>query len=213
MISWELEADELVSCNCAYGCPCQFNALPTHGDCQAVAGFQIVRGHFGETRLDGLRAVAIMQWPGPIHEGSGKAFIIVDERADEAQRQAILTILSGGETEMGATIWNVFAATFEEVFEPAFEKIDMAIDVEARHGHVTVEGLAQSVGRPILNPVTGEEHRARISLPNGFEYTLAEVGSSTFSAQGAIELSFEDRYAQFAHLHLSNHGVVNREAA
>ena len=76
-----------------------------------------------------------------------------------------------------------------------------------------MEGLAQSVGRPILNLVSGEEHRARISLPNGFEYTLAEVGSSTFSATGPIRMSFEDRYAQFAHLHLNNHGVVNREAA
>lgn len=213
MIPWEIEADELVCCDCAYGCPCQFNALPTYGDCQALAGFQFKRGHFGETRLDGLRAVAIMQWPGPIHEGSGKAFIIVDKRADEQQRQALLTILSGAETEMGATIWNVFAATFDEVFEPVFEDIDIAIDVDARHGHVTVEGLAQSVGRPILNPVTGEEHRARISLPNGFEYTLAEVGRSTFSATGPIRMSFEDRYAQFAHLHLNNQGVVNREAA
>jgi hypothetical protein len=213
MIPWEIEADELVSCNCAYGCPCQFNALPTYGDCQALAGFQIKRGHFGDTQLDGLRAVAVMQWPGPIHEGSGKAFIIVDQRADEQQRQALLSILSGAETDMGATIWNVFAATFEEVFEPAFETIDIAIDVDGRHGHVTVEGLAQSVGRPILNPVSGEEHRARISLPEGFEYTLAEIGSSTFSASGPIQMSFEDRYAQFAHLHLNNHGVVNREAA
>lgn len=213
MTPWEIEADELVSCNCAYGCPCQFNALPTYGDCHALAGFQINRGHFGETQLDGLRAVAVMQWPGPIHEGSGKAFIIVDQRADEQQRQALLTILSGAETEMGATIWNVFAATFAEVFEPAFETIDIAIDVDARRGHVTVEGLAQSVGTPILNPVTGEEHRARISLPDGFEYTLAEVGSSTFSTTGPIRMSFEDRYAQFAHLHLNNQGVVKDRAA
>jgi len=51
-----------------------------------MAGFQIKQGYFGDTRLDGLHAVGIMSWPGPIHEGSGKAFMIVDERADEAQR-------------------------------------------------------------------------------------------------------------------------------
>ena len=51
MTPWELEAVELVACNCAYGCPCQFNALPTHGNCEAMAGFKINRGHFGDTLL------------------------------------------------------------------------------------------------------------------------------------------------------------------
>ena len=161
MIPWEFKATELSTCNCAYGCPCQFNALPTYGNCEAMVGLQFHEGHFGETSLAGLRAVAIMQWPGPVHEGGGKAFIIIDEAADEAQREALLTILSGGETEPGATIFNVFSATYEEVFDPAFAPIEMEVDVEARRGHVHVEGYAESSGRPILNPVTGEEHRAR----------------------------------------------------
>ncbi len=213
MTPWELKAVELVACNCAYGCPCQFNALPTYGDCQAMASYEIERGYFGETRLDGLRAVSILQWPGAIHEGAGKAFAIIDERADEAQRSALLTILGGGETDPGATIWNVFAATLDEVFTPVFKAIDFEVDVDARVGHVKVEGIAESRGEPIRNPVTGEVHRARISLPDGFEYTLAEVGSATFRTSGPIELSFDDRYAQFAHLHLNNHGVVQSEAA
>jgi hypothetical protein len=212
MIPWELEADELVSCNCAYGCPCQFNALPTYGHCEAVAGLSIRRGRFGDVALDGLRAVSVMQWPGPIHEGGGKAYMVIDRRADEAQRNALLTIFSGGETQVGATIWNVFAATFQEVFDPVFENIDIAIDVDARKGHVKVAGLVEAQGRPIVNPVTGEEHRVRIDLPNGFEYTLAEMGSSTFRSTGPVKMSLEDRYAQFAHLQLNNHGVV-RDAA
>jgi hypothetical protein len=36
----------------AYGCPCQFNALPTHGNCEAVAGMQIDQGYHGDTPLD-----------------------------------------------------------------------------------------------------------------------------------------------------------------
>lgn len=213
MTPWELQIDELATCNCAYGCPCQFNALPTYDNCEAVVGLQITRGHFGDTTLDGLRAVAVMWWPGPIHEGGGKAFIIVDERADEAQRAGLLTILSGDETEAGATVWNVFAATFDQVFDPAFEAIDIAVDVDARVGHVRVDGLVESRGEPIRNPVTGEEHRARISLPDGFEYTLAEMGASHFKSTGPIELSGEDRYAQFAHLHLNNNGQVRSAAA
>lgn len=213
MVPWEFKATELSACNCAYGCPCQFNALPSYGHCEAMVGLQFHAGHFGETSLAGLRAVAIMQWPGAVHEGGGKAFIVIDDAADEAQREALLTILSGGETEPGATIFNVFAATYDEVFEPAFAPIEMRVDVDARTGHVKVEGIAESTGRPIRNPVTGEEHRARIDLPDGFEYTLAEIGSSSFHTQGPIALSNEDRYAQFAHLHMNNQGVVRGEAA
>lgn len=213
MTPWELEVTEFSSCNCNYGCPCQFNAPPTYGNCEALVGMEIKRGHFGDVHLDGLRAVAVLQWPGAIHEGSGRAFNIIDVRADEAQREALLTIFSGGETEVGATVWNVFAATLDTVFDPVFESIDLAIDVEARKGYVRVDGLVESTGQPILNPVTGEEHRARINLPNGFEYTVAEMGASTFKATGPIEMAFDDRYAQFAHLHLNNHGQVGSEAA
>ncbi len=212
MTPWELQAVELVVCNCAYGCPCQFNALPTYGNCEAVASLEIKQGHFGDTRLDGLRTVSILQWPGPIHEGAGRAFTVIDERADEAQRSALLTILGGGETDPGATIWNVFSATLDDIYSPVFKAIEFVADVDARIGHVKVEGIAQSRGEPIRNPVTGELHRARIDLPNGFEYTLAEVGSATFKTTGPIEMDFEDRYAQFAHIHLNNHGVVQSES-
>ncbi len=29
--SWQLQGTVLVACNCDYGCPCNFNALPTTG--------------------------------------------------------------------------------------------------------------------------------------------------------------------------------------
>ncbi len=109
MIPWEIEAREFANCNCDFGCPCQFNALPTHGDCAAFVGLEIDNGHFGDVRLDGLRAVGIMKWPGPIHFGKGEAFLIVDERANEAQRNAILTIMTGGETSARAQRSSAFS--------------------------------------------------------------------------------------------------------
>jgi hypothetical protein len=214
MTPWEVQADEFVTCNCAYGCPCQFNALPTHGFCEAVAGFVIKKGHFASTRLDGLHAVAILQWPGPIHEGKGKALPIVDARASEAQRAALLTILSGKETKPFATMWNVFAAMTEKVFDPQFKPIDIAIDVEGRKGHIRIDGLVDVKGEPIRNPVTGNEHRPRIDLVGGFEYEIAEIGSGTTKTMGPIALKLDKTYAQFAHIHLNNNGIVpSRKAA
>src|SRR5579864_7882135 len=87
-VEWELKATEFANCNCSYGCPCQFNGLPTHGNCRYVAGFQIEQGHFGDVGLDGLRAVTMAIWPGAVHEGNGTMQMVIDERADARQRDA-----------------------------------------------------------------------------------------------------------------------------
>jgi hypothetical protein len=209
-IEWRVKATELANCNCAYGCPCQFNALPTHGDCRAAAAWQIEEGHFGEVRLDGLRMVWMGSWPGPIHEGNGTMQVIIDERADQAQREALLKIVTGEETDEMATMWWVFAAMSPTKLAPLFRPIDIAIDVDARRGRFSVPGIVETVGEPIRNPVTGAEHRVRIDIPHGFEYRLAEMGSATTRASGAIALpGLENSYAQFARLHLSNKGVVD----
>src|ERR1700730_16142605 len=109
MTEWSLEGKEFANCNCAYGCPCQFNALPTHGDCRAMNGFQIDRGRFGDVRLDGLRGVCLYQWPGPVHQGKGTMQVIIDERADAKQRDALVKIMSGQETNDMATMWWIYS--------------------------------------------------------------------------------------------------------
>src|SRR5215216_2744543 len=185
-IKWEIRAREFVNCNCCYGCPCQFNALPTHGDCKALAAFDIIDGHHGNTRLDGPKAVGVLAWPGPIHEGKGEAQIVIDERATEAQRDALLRILSGQDTEPGATVWQVFSTTLERVHEPIFRRIEFQVDVDGRTARVLVPGLIEARGEPILNPVTRAEHRVRIDIPKGFEYSLAEIGRGWSNVSGAI---------------------------
>jgi len=207
---WRLRATQLTNCNCAYGCPCQFDALPTHGDCHAAVGYQIEGGHFGSARLDGLRAVLLLSWPGAIHEGNGTMQVIIDESANAEQRDALSKILTGQETEDMATVWWVLSAMCPNKLETLFKPIEVAIDVEARRGRFSVPDILETVGEPIRNPVTGAEHRARIELPEGFEYRVAEMGSATTRATAAIALpGLENSYAQFNHVHLSNKGVVD----
>ncbi len=213
MTSWEIQGSELINCNCSYGCPCQFNAPPTKGACEAMGAISIDRGHHGEIRLDGLKIAVVFQWPGPIHQGRGKCQPILDSNASPEQHQALLKIMSGQDTEPFATMFAVFATTLEQVFEPIVTTIDFAVDVDARRGKVRAAGVFELEGQPIRNPVSGQEHRARIDLPHGFEYELAEIGSGSSRSQGAIELDLKDSYAQFARLHLNNRGVVRHRAA
>jgi hypothetical protein len=206
--NWTIHGREFVNCNCSYGCPCQFNGLPTHGHCQAVAGMEVEQGHHGDTKLDSLKFVAIFRWPGAIHEGEGEAAVVVDERATEAQRGALLRIISGQDTEPGATIFNVFASTLEKLHDPIFAPIDFQVDVAGRKARLVVPGVTEGRGEPILNPVTGAPHRVRIDMVDGFEYSLAEIGRGWTKTAQPIKLELNDSYAQFAEIHLCQTGIV-----
>ena len=208
MTTWEIKGREYTNCSCDYGCPCQFNGLPTKGHCHAVFGMQIDAGSHGDTKLDGLRAAAVFKWPGAVHEGNGEAVVVVDEGASDMQRDALLRILTGQDTDPFATVFAVFASTLTKVHAPVFAAIDFAADVEARRGHIDVKGMIESVGEPIRNKATGAESRAQIVLPDGFEYTVAEVASGTSKTKAPVHVSFKDSHAHFANLHMNNHGVV-----
>src|SRR5919106_3403175 len=207
MTHWEFRGRELVNCSCEYGCNCQFNALPDKGHCHAVAGIVIDEGHFGDTRLDGLRIAAIFKWPRAIHEGNGEAIAFVDRRADDAQRDALLRIMTGQDTDPFATMFAVYASTVTNMHEPVFTDIDFEVDVEGRRARLSVPDYIETVGEPIRNKVTGEESRAQIVLPAGFEYAVADIGSaSSRTTGGPMHVDFADSYGQFANLHLNSHG-------
>jgi hypothetical protein len=213
MTPWEIQGRELINCNCSYGCPCQFNALPTKGYCEAIGAVAIDTGYYGDTQLDGLVVAMALKWPGPIHEGKGQCQPIVDIKATDAQREALLKIMSGQDTDPFATVFAVFATTFETVLEPIFAPIKLELDVEARRATIKVGDVVEMRGEPIRNPVTGDEHRVRIDLPNGFEYEIAEIGSGTSRARGQVAVDLKDSYAQFAQLHMNNHGLIRHRAA
>jgi hypothetical protein len=149
----------------------------------------------------------------PDSRGKGKCQPIVDASASPQQREALLKIMSGQDTEPFATMFAVFATTLETVFDPIFTPIDFEVDVDARQGEVHAQGVFKLHGEPIRNPVTGREHRARIDLPHGFEYEIAEIGSASSRSSGKLAIEMKDSYAQFARLHLNNRGPVRHRSA
>jgi hypothetical protein len=207
---WMIKGPWLTTCNCDIGCPCQFNSLPTKGHCRAAVGCEIEEGFFGAVRLDGVRFAGLFAWPSAIHKGGGEAQPIVDAKATQEQRAAVLSIMKGEETEPGATIFNVFAATIDTMHEPLFLPIDFDANVNERIGRVSVSGVLDIESEPIRNPVTGATHRARIEIPHGFEYASAEVASGTTRTgnRAAIPLAWSNAHAHFVDLHWTRQGVV-----
>ena len=205
---WMMRGVEYGNCNCAHGCPCQFNAPSTHGRCEAIQAGKIGEGFFNDTRLDGLSFVLLLQWPGEIADGSGAEQVIVDERADAPQREAIRRIVHGEATAPGATGFYVYNSTMTTVHETLYAPIEVDIDVDARTARVHVAGLVESSGEPIRDAESGEEVRAGIHLPAGFEFTYAEMGNASSTVTAAIELNLKDSYGQFNVMHLNQDGVI-----
>jgi hypothetical protein len=200
---WKMAADEVVTCNCAWGCPCQFNALPTTGRCEALVAMRIRQGNYGETRLDGITFAAAYWWPKAIHEGNGVVRLAIDDKATPDQRGAILNIASG---KQGGTFFEIFASVVSTALEPMYVPITFQEDREKRVASLKVPGLGEFRAAPIVNPVTGQEHRARIQLPNGFEYKEAEIANCVMQKVTLGDKKFENQntYAQFAAVEFSH---------
>ena len=209
MTEWEIHGNMFVNCNCAYGCPCQFNALPTYGNCEAIIFIQISNGHFGTTKLDDLNMAFAVAWPGAVHQGGGTMQPIIDERGTGPQRKALLDILTGKETDPMMTAFAIYTAMCDTVRDPVHTAISINFDMDGRRAKCQAQGVAKGRGEPILNPVTKQEFRGGIVLPNGFEYGQSEVGRGWSEATGALKVTLEDSHAHWSEMHLSRHGRIH----
>lgn len=205
---WMIRGSEFTNCNCAYGCPCQFNSPSTNGFCEAIGSFLIEEGRFNDTSLDGLKFCLLLKWPGEIADGNGRSQLIIEEKADENQRDAINKIAHGESTAPGSTFFYVINSTMSEVLETLYAPIEISIDIGARKALTRIEGLVESNGSPIINPFSGEEDRRGIYNPNGFEYIYAEMGNGNSKITAGLELSLSNTYGQFSVLHMNQDGVI-----
>lgn len=206
-VDWNISGVELTNCNCAWGCPCQFNALPTSGQCEAVWAMRIDKGHFNGTRLDGLVWGTLLWWPGAVHEGNGKTLTFGEARATPAQRKALEAIASGKVSAEG-TYFQIFASVAPDFQPSVWAPVEFSCDLDKRTGRLVVEGLVELTVEPIRNPITHAEHRARVTLPDGFEYQEAEYASGTARSTGPIALNHKEAHAHLARVGWNAKGIA-----
>ena len=183
--SWSLEADYLQACNCDYGCPCEFSAPPTTGNCDGVGAWKINRGKYAEVKLDGLGFGFAAKWPKAIHEGNGTVCLLIDERATPEQRNALLQIGSG---QAGGLPFEILATTFSKLLDPLFVPFTFQIngpESSFRMGDAVVVGL-----QPIKNPVTKEPESVTIIHSTGFVFKEAICVSADEMKVSAREIKY-----------------------
>lgn len=190
MTDWRLKGQYFKNCNCVAHCPCDTSGLPSPQPfCEGLNGMHIAEGHFAETRLDGLDFAFTYHFPGALHEGNGTLQPFITDRADPAQRDAILAILSG---QNGGPMFEIFASLVANLLEPQSVPIEWSFDKDRRHARLAVKGHGEAVAIPLTIPATGAEQRVIVSMPGGFEYQEVEV-AQTAVLRGTGQIRFDHR--------------------
>jgi hypothetical protein len=179
--SWRAKGTLLQSCNCDWGCPCNFNAPPTHGNCDGAWIGHIDEGQYGNARLDGLSFAIGAAWPKAIHLGNGEGFVLIDQRANQAQRDGLVAVLTG---KAGGP-FGILANTISKLHPPQF--VPFEIKVDGARSTVRAGNMLELEMEPIRNPVTGAEAYPGVTLPQGLLYkTSTRASSKTFRVRAGV---------------------------
>jgi hypothetical protein len=205
---WRIEGKYVEYCSCDMGCPCESMADPTQGYCTGAVAFSVDRGHCDAVRLDGLKVVATFYFPRAIHHGGGMLQPIIDERADEAQRDALFYILSGADQAVG-TMFQIFSIIIETIKDPLFAPIVFDWDLEKRRARIEVPQSLHATSEPIRNPVTDKEHRMLTVLPDGWVFHEAESAAGFAKSVGAIKFDLQRRHSSLANVAWGPQGLVH----
>ncbi len=206
-VEWKLKGHYIKNCNCIASCPCDTAGVPApYKGCEGMSGMEIVEGHFGNVRLDGLKWVALYHWPGALHEGNGTLQPLVDERATAEQRNALLTILSG---QAGNVWFEILASIVTTVHEPKFLPIQFEFDKKKRTARVVVPGFLETVSEPLKIPATDKEQHVIVSMPEGMEYREFEVAAAAvLKGTGTIRFDFHNTHSSLADVEHTQAGLV-----
>jgi hypothetical protein len=95
--NWHIIGDWFDNCSCDIACPCTFAQPPDNGFCESVLFWHIKKGHYGDVVLDDLAFVRVGRWDGDLWSGQvkGEFGIFIDDRADDAQAEALPKIFGG----------------------------------------------------------------------------------------------------------------------
>lgn len=184
---WKLKADYIESCNCDFGCPCNFSGIPTGGRCETLVGYHIRSGSYGSVRLDGVDFIYAASWPRAIHEGGGTLRVYIAKGASTEQRTALSEITHG--RAGGTGCFPIFSQTMRYLLDPQFVPIQIRID--GQRSSFAIPGVLEVQLAPHIDPVSGDEQDVQVSLPKGFIWQLASAVKTTVMKITTPNLNFD----------------------
>lgn len=192
--AWTLRGDWIDVCSCNTPCPCTFAQAPTDNRCTAMFGYRITGGRYGETELAGLNVGAVVRFEGNIWAGetSCSLGLILDDRADPQQQQALLAIFGGQAGGWPATFASLIG-DFRGV-EIAPMRIEIADDLSS--WSVEVSGKYSAASSALTGPTADPDKRVQLINAPGSEVGPAEHSVTTW-AVGDMRQADPDLFGDF----------------
>jgi hypothetical protein len=138
MAEWKCTGSYFETCSCDAACPCAFLSPPTKGYCTLLAGWHIEQGSYGDVALDGLNVAFAAHSPGHMMETKWKAALYLDERANDAQRDALSKIFKG---EVGGQPARLFAHVGEFL---GIKSVPIEYHTNATHRSLKIPQIADA---------------------------------------------------------------------
>ena len=184
---WQVTGDWFDVCRCDIPCPCEFAQTPTDGWCQGVLAYHIREGRYGDVRLDGLNMIALGSFKGNLWTDETtelKLGFFVDERADEQQRSALLTILSGQAGGIPARLGAIWGHPDVVGVEPAPIRFEVADDLSSWRAEIPGKVVASADA--LSGPTTPAGQRVQTLNPPGSE--VGPGGAATWGKATADQV-------------------------
>jgi hypothetical protein len=197
--AWAISGSYLESCNCEAICPCRrvggrAGGRSTYGECLGALSWMIERGYAGDVHLSGLAAVLAVRYHDD-EPGSPWTFVLyVDERGDDAQRRALVDILTG---QLGGTPEQQFPWVWKESHLVGWRAVPIEVEHTPRLGWFRAgEDITVRVGEPVAGQETVTcvipgHHRDGVELHGELLKVDADPLSFEFEGRCAYQSTFE----------------------
>lgn len=181
-MAWNIEGSYFENCSCDAVCPCTWSGLSrpaTHDTCTFFMAFHVDSGNVEGTDVGGVSFAVVAQTPKMMLDGNWTVGVFVDDKASDAQTEAIGKVVSGqigGPMAMLAPLITNFVGIERAPIELAESdgthsvRIGSAVDVEVQE--------FRSPDFPEPARLTGVMHPANTTL------TVAPATRSRISAFG-----------------------------
>lgn len=182
--SWWIKGDWFDICSCDVPCPCGFAQPPTNNRCEGVMAYHIREGRYGDVVLDDLNVVVVVTFEGNAwaKENPVSIGILMDDRTDEAQREALQRVFSG---EAGGWM-GVFAELVGEVWGLEFVPITLEVSDNLARWRVEIPGKVKGFAEALTGPTTPPGERVQLHNAPGSEVGPGQV--MTFGQANAYEV-------------------------
>jgi hypothetical protein len=168
--NWHVVGDWFDNCSCAVACPCTFAQPPDNGVCESVLFWHVKQGHYGDVVLDDLAFVRVGRWDGDLWGGKvkGEFGIFIDERADDAQGDALATIIGGRAGGFPGSVSALFTGG-RKVIGSERAKITFEITPNQSRWGVDIAGKVKAWAEALTGPTSNPGEYPRLANAPGSE--------------------------------------------